>query len=416
MFTKTDIRQMEYDGRSQDFRPVPEIPRLGVRIYPSGRKMWALRYRLVGDRKLRLLTLASCALRKPSEVILEAREILLAIDKGENPKSLKRQVTKKYTLREFADHYLSLLRRDSRSKATYRNAKRRLQKKILPALGADTFLLHVRRDDVTGMHKQLTKDGPVEANRCVQLLRTMFSKAEKSLYLPDATPNPCSGVDLNTEKSRTRYLKSDELERLGDALKHEPPDTQAKVHLILHMGLRKSEVLSLKWADVQLEDSDDFRAHINLANTKSGRDHRLGLNEDTKEIFGQLHKIRLVQKVRRANRDKRTARSLGISPYVFPSKYDLNDHVKDFKQPWHRIRKRAGLEDVTLHDLRRTCGTILAQSGVPLEVISMILNHTNLETTRIYAKVGSKQITQALDKVSEAVSEKVGRVGQAKVA
>ena len=417
MFTSTQIKQMKYDGRSQDFRPVPELPRLGVRIYPSGRKMWALRYRLEGDRKLRLLTLASCALRKPSEVLLEAREILLAIDKGENPKALRRRVTKKYTLREFADHYLSLLKRDGKSERAYGDTKRRLKKKIFPALGAETFLLHVVRDDVTGMHTKLTNNsGPVEANRCVQLLRTMFNKAEKSLYLPDGTPNPCSGVDLNTEKSRTRYLKSDELERLGDALKHEAPDTQAKVHLILHLGLRKSEILSLRWADVQLEDSDDFKAHINLANTKSGRDHRLGLNKETKEIFAQLHKIRLVQKVRRAKRNKRTTRGLAISPYVFPSKYDLNDHVKDFKQPWHRIRKRAGLEDVTLHDLRRTCGTILAQSDVPLEVISQILNHTNPEVTRIYAKLSSKQMTQALDKVSEAVSEKVGRVGGRNIA
>ena len=173
MFTNTQIKQMKYDGRSQDFRPVPELPRLGVRIYPSGRKMWALRYRLEGDRKLRLLTLASCALRKPSEILLEAREILLAIDKGENPKALKRRVTKKYTLREFADHYLSLLKRDGKSERAYGDAKRRLKKKIFPALGAETFLVHILRDDVTGMHTKFTNNsGPVEANRCVQLLRS----------------------------------------------------------------------------------------------------------------------------------------------------------------------------------------------------------------------------------------------------
>jgi len=409
------IKQLEWTGKGKEnqFHPVPEFPRLGIRLYPSGRKMWVLRYRLLGDRKKREMTLEHVSLREPSEVILDAQEMLLAIDRGENPKALKKKITKRYTLREYADHFLGLLK----GKASYKEAKRRLLKKILPALDGETFLLHILRDDVTGMHTKLTKrDGPVEANRCVQLLRTMFNRAEKSIYLPDGTPNPCRGVDLNPETSRTRYLEADELERLGDALEYEDLDTQAKVQLILQLGMRKSEVLSLKWSDVQLEDSDDFPAHINLEGTKSGRDHRLGLNEETNYIFAQLHKIRLVQKVRRDKRHRRAVGGLAISRYVFPSKYDLSAHVKDFKVPWHRVRKRAGLEDVTLHDLRRTAGTIMAQNGVPLEVICSVLNHTQIETTRIYAKMGDNQITDALALVSGAVVSKLGRIGERKTA
>jgi len=382
--------------------------------------MWALRYRLEGDRKVRVLTLEPCALRKPREILLEAREILLAIDRGENPKALKKKVTKRYTLREYATEYLSIVRKklgEGRSTRPYNDCRRRLEGKILPALGAETFLLHIMRDDVTEMHKNLTDNhGPVEANRCVQILRAMFNRAEKSIYLPDGTPNPCVGVDLNEETERTNYLKAHQLERLGEALELEDLDTQAKVHLILHLGMRKMEVLSLKWSDVQLEDADTFPAHINLESTKSKRNHLLGLNEETKHIFAQLHKLRVVQMARRDKRNKRAKRRLTISPYVFPSKYNLNDHQKDFKTPWYRVRKNAGLEDCTLHDLRRTNGTILAQNGVSLEVISHVLNHTNKEITRIYAKLSSEQITDALATVSGVVVSKLGRVGERKTA
>ena len=90
--------------------------------------------------------------------------------------------------------------------------------------------------------------------------------------------------------------------------------------------------------------------------------------------------------------------------------------MQDFKKPWHRIRKNAGIEDVTLHDLRRTAGTIMAQNGVALEVICSVLNHTNKEVTRIYAKMGDNQITDALALVSGVVVSKLGRIGERKTA
>ena len=410
---KSWIKQLRWGGKQTDFHPVPDEPRLGIRCYPSGRKVWSLRYRLLGDRRGHLIKLERVGLREPSEVVLDAQVMLLAIDQGQNPKAIKKQATKKYTLADYSKHYLSLIK----EKPSFREAEARIEKKLFPALGRETFLLHIMRDDVTAMHEDITEDhGKVEANRCVQLLRTMLNRAEKSVYLPDGTPNPCRGVDLNRETSRTRYLNEAELERLGEALGYESIDTQAKVDLILNFGLRKMEALSLRWSDVQLEDSDDFPAHINLEGTKSGRDHRLGLNEETTHIFAQLHKLRVVQKVRRDKRNKMAGSGLAISPYIFPSKFDLNAHVQDFKKPWHRIRKNAGIEDVTLHDLRRTAGTIMAQNGVALEVICSVLNHTNKEVTRIYAKMGDNQITDALALVSGVVVSKLGRIGERKTA
>ena len=58
-----------------------------------------------------------------------------------------------------------------------------------------------------------------------------------------------------------------------------------------------------------------------------------------------------------------------------PSPTDPQTHRKDIKPQWERVREAAGLEDVTLHDLRRTAGSFMAQAGVPLQVIQHVLGH-----------------------------------------
>ena len=80
----------------------------------------------------------------------------------------------------------------------------------------------------------------------------------------------------------------------------------------------------------------------------------------------------------------------------------------DIKKPWARIRKAAGLEDIRLHDLRRTVGSWMAQAGVPLQVIGQVLNHTHPDVTRIYARLAENQSREALDAFAEKFVETVG--------
>jgi len=413
MFSKTDVSRLKWDGRSFDFRPCEEDARFGVRLYESGRKIWCLRYRLLGNRaKVHTLKLESVGLRTPKEVWLDARRLLIALDSGQNPKAL-RETQKRYTLQELSDSYLKRLDRKASAK-TISEARRRLDKRIIPALNGDTFLEHIERADIQKMHEEISEDGAVEANRCVQLVRAMFSHAEKGEHLPDHYPNPAVGVDLNTERSKDRYLDTEELGRLFEALQKEDINTKAKVLLTLGLALRKSELLSLRWENVQLEWFGDEAPHIKIPKTKNGLSHRLPLMEEQVAILKQLEQMQLGVVSRKADRykDLRITRS----PWVFPSYTDWSKHTQDFKSTWRRLRKNAGLiygknstkETPTWHDLRRTCASIMAQKNVPIEVAMQILNHSDKQITRIYYQLSNQQTTQALEVVQEAISEGFG--------
>ncbi len=71
--------------------------------------------------------------------------------------------------------------------------------------------------------------------------------------------------------------------------------------------------------------------------------------------------------------------------------------LENINKSWERIRKAAGVEDVRLHDLRRTVGSWLAQSGNSLHLIGRVLNHSNQATTAIYARFGQDHVRQALE-------------------
>ena len=67
------------------------------------------------------------------------------------------------------------------------------------------------------------------------------------------------------------------------------------------------------------------------------------------------------------------------------------------KKAWHRIRKSADVSDVRIHDLRRTLGSWLAASGYSLPLIGRALNHSNVSTTAIYARLDLDPVRQALE-------------------
>ena len=84
------------------------------------------------------------------------------------------------------------------------------------------------------------------------------------------------------------------------------------------------------------------------------------------------------------------------NPYVFPGIKE-GQHLVNINKAWKRVRTNAGIEDVRLHDLRRTVGSWLAQAGNDLHLIGKVLNHSNTSTTAIYARFAQDQMRTALD-------------------
>jgi integrase len=73
-------------------------------------------------------------------------------------------------------------------------------------------------------------------------------------------------------------------------------------------------------------------------------------------------------------------------------------HLVNISKPWDRIRKAASIEDVRIHDLRRTVGSWQAQAGNSLHLIGRVLNHSNTSTTAVYARFGQDSVRNALER------------------
>jgi integrase len=164
---------------------------------------------------------------------------------------------------------------------------------------------------------------------------------------------------------------------------------RAAFMLYLLTGLRRSELLTLQWRDVHLEQRT-----LNLRQTKANRPHRLPLSTPALTILANLPRQH-------------------ENTHVFPSAGA--GHMADLKKPWQRVRERAGLGDVRLHDLRRTVGSMMAQDGVSLQLIGKVLNHTQLSTTEVYARLADDAARDALErhgaKVIDIASRRVRKAG-----
>jgi integrase len=142
------------------------------------------------------------------------------------------------------------------------------------------------------------------------------------------------------------------------------------IKLLLHTGLRKQELLSLKWEYVDLKNGI-----VTIPETKNGRVHVLPLTKVAAELIKELP------------RD---------NTYLF---HYQGHRLLDLKRPWDRIREKVGRKDLRIHDLRRTIGSWLAQSGVSLQLIGEVLNHKNPKTTMVYARFQKTHVREAIEGV-----------------
>jgi len=382
--TKKLIDSFVYDGRSMDFRPdgIGGIPNFGVRVYKAGTKSFVLGYRRAGSRKQEWITIGRYGVMALQQARQRAREILIEVGKGVDPKGTSN--IKTITLKDFASLFLEEMRK--REKKSVEAMRRQLDKNIVPALGSKR-MSEIRRADVHKLHGSIK--AKIEANRNVSLVSIMFLWAERMGYVEENHPNPARGIERYAEKSRTRFLDDAELKRLIDSMKEEPQTIQTIIWLYLLTGVRKNELLGLRWEDVDL---DSPQPSFFVGNTKSGRDLNLQLAPQAVALFRQL-------------------KAHAHSPFCFPSPTRHMRPIADIKDYWARIRERAGLQDVRIHDLRRTCGTKMAEAGVPLHTISTVLNHSDSEVTKVYARIADNVQREALEAVGDNLEDVLGKIG-----
>ena len=373
--TKRQIDSFTYSGSGKDIRWDDQLAGFGVRIYPSGKKSFVVQYRRPGQRSSRFTTLGQYGVLTPDQARKQARRHLVDVLEGADP--LNNRPAADTTVKQFGAVYIEDYSKGA--KKTWRDDERRLHKHVVPALGS-RHVGDVQRPDVARLHQSIGKSAPIEANRVLALVSHLFTKAEEWGYVPAGHPNPARGVQRSKERARDRWLKESEVRSLMEAVKEEAdPHVQGAILLYLLTGLRKTELLAARWVDVDLD-----RRELRLPDTKSGRPHVIHLSVEAAQVFRMLPRQH-------------------DCPWVFPGRFD--NHRKDIKGQWERVRRKAGLEDVRLHDLRRTVGSWLAQQGTPLQVIGKILNHSHPAVTAVYARLADEQSRDAMDVLGAKMGE-----------
>jgi integrase len=280
------------------------------------------------------------------------------------------------TFSEFAELYLE--RYAKPHKRTWQEDEGRLRLYMVPAWG-DRFLDSITVLDVTELHTKIGKHAPYQANRMLENLSKMFTLAKQWNLLPADFQNPVSGVTEFKETSRVRFLSKRECSRLMIELSKESnPFLRAAVLLLLLTGLRRNEILKLEWKNVNLEER-----WIKV------------IDKNAEFVFQPLtrHAVAIIASLPRNS-----------NPYVIAGEKP-NQPRNTIQKAWNRIRTRAQIQDVTIHDLRRSVGAWLATSGYSLPVIKEVLNHKDIETTLIYARLPSTEKRAALDSHSNFLAD-----------
>jgi integrase len=294
-------------------------------------------------------------------------------------------------------------------------AKKHGVKKVKPTgavMWANRKLSAITRGDVSSLMASLvdakTGSGKTTANRTLELLRSVYKFGISEQLYKGA--NPCDGINKYRLQSRNRFLESDMLEPFFKALEAETNQTvKDYILLSLYTGIRKSNLLSLKWSQVKLTEGT-----IYLPDTKNGIPQTLPLTESAKAILQLRFEGREAEIAKLYPDTVNSPEAVRASQHVFAG-ISASGHIVTPKRIWSRILRNAELTDLRLHDLRRSMGSWQAATGASLSIIGASLNHTDFRSTQVYSRLQSDPVRASMNKAELAMRTAGGLIPTADI-
>ncbi len=386
-----------------------DLKGFGLKVTAKGKKVFVLQYRIGGRAgKTKRYTIGTHGTLTAEEARTEAKRLLGGVRTGQDPaeeRATRRRDT--MTIADLCDEYLEkakrgeILRKDGERKraSTLEIDEGRIERHIKPLLGkkkvaalnkkdVETFRNGVAAGKTaanvkTGKHgRAIVKGGSGTATRTLGLLSGILSYAVEAGYRAD---NPVHGVKREKDKARERFLSEEELARLGEALtaaeqeQSATPHMIAAIRLLIFTGARLGEILALEWRHVDLE-----RGLLSLPTSKTGA-RTIYLSAPAQETLASLP------------REK-------DNPYVICGE-KAGTHLVNLQRPWHRIRAKAGLDDLRLHDLRHSFASQAAGGGHGLYIIGKLLGHRHAVTTQRYAHLDADPVRRANDETAARIAK-----------
>ena len=354
-----------------------DLPGFGVRVYPSGAKVYVVQTRAFGRSKR--VTLGRHGEVSADQARKEAARVIARIKAGDSETTAEPSPAP--TVVDLAERYEREYVAMHCKPATVAHYGLMLRKHIVPALGK-LPVTEVERKHIMAFQYGL-RDMPTVANRGVDILVKMFGLADAWGWRPSGK-NPCLFVRrYKVEQHHERFLTPEELYRLGQALDSAPAERLASAHaaaairLLVLTGCRRNEILGLRWEDLDFEARE-----MRLADSKTGARVVLMPPAAAKVLEG-LSRV-------------------PSNPWVFPGR-KTGGRQRNIHDPWSRVRARAGLDGVRLHDLRHSYASRALALEESLSMIGELLGHRKVQTTARYAHLARDSVRESTARVAESI-------------
>jgi integrase len=380
----------------------------GARRQRGDAVSYIIKYRTVDGRQRWATIGRHGAPWTPDLARAEAKRLLGAVVKGDDPAGAKQEARRSATIADLCDLYFEAVRsgrvltrrKTAKKLSTVDGDRGRIERHIKPLLGALKVATVTRddierfRDDVsegataaaikTGKHGLArVSGGRGTATRAMGMLGAMFAFAVRRGLRND---NPVHGVDRHAYEPRQRRMTEAEYVALGEALRTMPksawPVAVAATKFLALTGWRRGEMLALRWSEIDLASRT-----ANLADTKTGYSLR-PLSHAACDVLCTLPRL---------------------GELVFPASKGAGRLMHGFNKVWLRVAAKAALPaEVTPHILRHSLASIAVDLGYSELTIAALLGHRKASITSRYAHHADAVLLQAADAVADRIAELMG--------
>jgi len=350
-----------------------KVSGLLLEVMPTGVKVFRLRRKING--KSQWATIGNF----PAVSLEEARDqaVLLNAElvKGANFVEQRQEAKDELTLHQLVDLYFDQYAngRLVTAKEIHADIVRWFPKEL------PLKLSRINEQTLQATINRLAADGKIHAaNKARNYLRAMFNwGAKKKLCKNDCVQS----LDGFKTQSRERFVQPAEFKNLLSAIKDYPDERIRDFFLVcLWTGARCGNVMAMSWDQINFD-----RGSWTIPRTKNGDSQMIALSDAALEVLKERH----------------AARDTNVR-WVFPggnpqNKMPVDNHLTEPKKAWKKIIDAAGIEDLRIHDLRRTAGSIMAILGINTPTIMGALGHKSMAAAAVYQRVNADPAKRGMD-------------------